>query len=74
LQELRAMTTLTAADLIRQEADLIVSGLALQVQLQEQGLDLLCAEMHALAQMLPGAPHPARSEAETEADFDNMPV
>ena len=64
----------TAADLIRHEADLIQAGLAMQSSLQCQGLELLLAEMCALAQMLPGTPHPARSDAETEADFDNMPV
>jgi hypothetical protein len=68
------MTTLTTADLIRTEADLFASGLKLQANLQGQGLDLLRAEMHALAEMLPGASHAPRTEAETEAEFDNMPV
>lgn len=51
---------------------------------QGVGLNLLLAEMQALAVMMPGAglvPQPPRSpeqiladEAATEADFDNMPV
>ncbi|MCU0825863.1 MAG: hypothetical protein MUE52_00285 [Tabrizicola sp.] len=60
----------TPADLIRQEADLIEAGL----QLQSQGLDLLLAEMRALANVLPGQATPSRSDAEVESDFDNMPV
>lgn len=63
-----------AADMLRHEADLIEAGM----RLQEQGLGLLLAEMQALAGMIPGAAAlhtgPARSDAETEADFDNMPV
>lgn len=59
--------TPTPADPIRQEADLLAD-------LQAQGLEVLRAELIALAALLPGAPHPPRSEAETEADFDNMPV
>lgn len=65
------MKSPTPADLIRQEADLIEAGL----KLQGQGLDLLLAEMRALASMIPGGEasgHP--TEAETEAGFDNMPV
>ena len=66
------MTARDPADLIRQEAELIESGIAFQTR----GLELLLAEMRALAGMLPGvAPVPAPgSEAETEASFDNMPV
>lgn len=43
---------------------------------QAAGLRLLAAEMQALATMLPGmaTPPPAQTEAEIEADFDNMPV
>lgn len=60
----------TPADLLRQEADLIEAG----AKLQEQGLDLLLAEMRALATLLPGyAPAPA-TEDEAERSFDNMPV
>jgi hypothetical protein len=82
------MTGEPVGDLIRHEADLIECGL----RLQRQGLDLLHAEMRALAGILPaGHPPPgsaaaaptkwaagaearARTEAETEACFDNMPV
>jgi hypothetical protein len=59
-------------DLLRQEADLIESGL----NLQSQCLNLLLAEMQALARVIPAAttvPRP-KSDGETEADFDNMPV
>ena len=70
------MTKGTPADLIRQEADLVETGL----KMQSQGLSLLLAEMHALAGMMPGPFAPvagktlAETEAETEAGFDNMPV
>jgi hypothetical protein len=65
------MTRGTPPDLKGQEVDLIESGL----QLQSQGLALLLAEMRALAGLMPGAIVPAaRTEAETEAAFDNMPV
>jgi hypothetical protein len=66
----------TPVDLIRQEADLVETGL----QIQSQGLSLLLAEMQALAGLIPGAVAPAsgktraEAEAETEAGFDNMPV
>jgi hypothetical protein len=65
-------TPLNPADLIRQEAELIEAGLTLQTQ----GMQLLLAEMRALAGLIPGAdviPEPA-SDSETEAGFDNMPV
>jgi hypothetical protein len=64
------MKSPTPADLIRQEADLVEAGL----RLQSQGLDLLLAEMQALASVLPGQAAPARSDADIETDFDNMPV
>jgi hypothetical protein len=70
------MTKGTRADPMRQDADLIETG----VQMQSQGLSLLLAEMQALAGMMPGAFAPAtgktlaEAEAETEAGFDNMPV
>jgi hypothetical protein len=69
------MTTDHAADLVRKEAELIESGMTLQTQ----GLDLLLAEIRALAGILTGtAPASSASEAETEAateaGFDNMPV
>jgi len=48
---------------------------------QVVGLKLLAAEMEALSHMLPGVPgadpqpNPeSRTDAEIEADFDNMPV
>ena len=45
---------------------------------QAVGLQLLAAEMQALSQLMPGmaglAPGHLQSEAEVEADFDNMPV
>jgi len=65
-----------AADMLRQEAELIETGL----QLQSQGLEILLAEMRALARLIPGATPPteaqtaAETDAETEAGFDNMPV
>jgi hypothetical protein len=59
-----------AAELIAREAELLESGL----KLQSQGLDLLLAEMQALATLIPGAPAHHPTEAEIEADFDNMPV
>jgi hypothetical protein len=70
------MTKDASNDLIRKEAELVESGLALQAQ----GLDLLLAEMQALAGLMAlttkpkSAGHEAASEAETEAGFDNMPV
>ncbi|NGM47724.1 hypothetical protein G5B31_19505 [Rhodobacter sp. SGA-6-6] len=42
---------------------------------QQVALSMLLAEMTALSAMIPGLKHPPlRSEAEVEADFDNMPV
>lgn len=43
---------------------------------QAAGLRLLAAEMQALTQVMPGLAGPGHSpsEAEIEADFDNMPV
>lgn len=64
------MTARTPADLIRDEADLLAAGM----ELQHQGLDLLLAEMRALAALLPGEGLQQHSEAEIEAGFDNMPV
>ena len=58
------------ADLLRHEADPINSG----SDLHFRGLDLLVAEMRALAAILPGMATPHKTEAETEAGFDNMPV
>ena len=72
------MTTPVSKTLIEQEADLLETGLALQ----QDGLRLLLAEMSALATLMPGseATPPAdpeaaaRTEAEVEAGFDNMPI
>lgn len=64
------MTARTPADLIRDEADLMAAGL----ELQHQGLDLLLAEMRALAALMPGEPQHEQTEAEIEEGFDNMPV
>jgi len=76
------MTSQHPADLIPQETDLVEAGLTLQ----HQGLQLLFAEMRALAALMPGNPsasaiHPggnhrpdASTDAEIEAGFDNMPV
>jgi hypothetical protein len=68
------MTKATAVDLIRQETELFEAGLAMQTAFQLQGLDLLRAEMMALARLMPGADAPHPTDAETEAAFDNMPV
>lgn len=38
------------------------------------GLDMLLAEMRALAALIPGHESAPRSDSEIEADFDNMPV
>ena len=46
-----------------------------QDQAQQVALSMLLAEMTALSAMIPGLqPQRLRSEAEVEADFDNMPV
>lgn len=44
-----------------------------QAAAAEVGLRVLLAEMQALSLVMPSAYHP-RSDAEIEADFDNMPV
>lgn len=64
------MTARKPADLIRDEADLLVAG----IELQHQGLDLLLAEMRALAALMPGEDSRLPTDAEVEAGFDNMPV
>ena len=66
----RNLKTPTPADLIRDEADLLAAGL----ELQHQGLELLLAEMHALATILPGENSRLPTDAEVEAGFDNMPI
>lgn len=64
------MTARKPADLIRDEADLLAAG----IDLQQQGLELLLAEMRALAAMIPGEEGELRTDAEVEEGFDNMPV
>lgn len=64
------MTAPKPADLIREEAELLAAG----IELQQQGLELLLAEMRALAAMIPGEDSRLPTDAEVEAGFDNMPV
>ncbi len=64
------MTARTPADLIREEAALLATG----IELQQQGLDLLLAEMRALAALMPGEDTRLPTDAEIEAGYDNMPV
>lgn len=59
-----------SADLVRDEADLLSAG----IELQHQGLELLLAEMRALAALLPGEELRLPTDAEVEAGFDNMPI
>lgn len=64
------MTARTPAELIREETELLAAG----IELQHQGLDLLLAEMRALAALMPGEDSRLPTDAEVEAGFDNMPV
>jgi len=64
------MTARKPADLIHDEAELLAAG----IELQQQGLELLLAEMRALAAMMPGDESTPRTDAEVEEGFDNMPV
>ncbi|WP_149586975.1 hypothetical protein [Tabrizicola flagellatus] len=64
------MTARKPADLIREEAELVAAGIAVQ----QQGLELLLAEMRALAALMPGEDSRLPTDAEIEAGFDNMPV
>jgi hypothetical protein len=64
------MTARKPADLIRNEAKLLAAG----IELQHQGLELLLAEMRALAALMPGEDSRLPTDAEVEAGFDNMPV
>lgn len=57
-------------DLVRGEAELLAAGL----ELQHQGLELLLAEMRALAALMPGEDSRLPTDAEVEAGFDNMPI
>jgi hypothetical protein len=63
-------TPLNPADLIREETELLAAGL----ELQQQGLELLLAEMRALANILPVEDSRLPTDAEVEAGFDNMPI
>lgn len=56
--------------LLQLEADVMQAGL----KAQARTLALMLAEMRALAALMPGQARPSRSDAEVEADFDNMPV
>ncbi len=60
----------TAADLVRDEAELITAG----IKMQQQALDVLLVEMRALASLMPGEDSRLPTDAEVEAGFDNMPV
>jgi hypothetical protein len=64
------MTSRKPTDLLREEADLLAVG----IELQQQGLDLLLAEMRALSALIPGESTHLPEDAEVEASFDNMPV
>lgn len=64
------MTARKPADLIRDEAELLAAG----IELQQQGLELLLAEMRALAALMPGEDSRLPTDAEIEAGFDNMPI
>lgn len=58
------------AELAAEMTDVMVAG-------QTAGLRILAAEMQALTQLMPGLAHPAGegpTDAEIEAEFDNMPV
>lgn len=63
-------TTLKPGDLIRDEAEILAAG----IELQHQGLELLLAEMRALAALMPGEDASLPTDAEIEAGFDNMPI
>ncbi len=64
------MTSRNIAEVIHDKTDLLASG----IEWQHQGLDLLLAEMRALAALIPGDTPRLPTEAEIEAGFDNMPV
>lgn len=64
------MTARKPDDADRDEADLVAAGIALQ----QQSLELLLAEMRALATLMPGTETHQPTDAEIEAGFDNMPV
>lgn len=62
--------TIEPSDIVREEAELLEAG----VKLQQEGLQLLLAEMRALAALLPGEDTRLPTDAEVEAGFDNMPI
>jgi hypothetical protein len=64
------MTAKTPKDLIREETELLEAG----IELQQQGLELLLAEMRALSVLIPGQDTRLPTDAEVEAGFDNMPI
>lgn len=68
------MTARRPADPARRDANpqaaLVTSGL----EMQQRGLELLFAEMQALAALLPGTDSRLPTDAEIEAEFDNLPV
>lgn len=64
------MTARSPKSLIREEAELVEAG----IELQQQGLELLLAEMRALAALMPGEDSRLPTDAEVEAGFDNMPI
>lgn len=64
------MTPHQKSEPFRHEAELIEAG----ITIQNQGLRLLLAEMHALAALMPGRADRHPTDAEIEEAFDNMPV
>jgi hypothetical protein len=64
------MIAKTPKDLIREETELLEAG----IELQQQGLELLLAEMRALSELIPGQDTRLPTDAEVEAGFDNMPI
>ena len=57
-------------DRMRGDSGLLAAGIALQ----HQGLELLLAEMRALAALMPGEDSRLPTDAEVEAGVDNMPI
>lgn len=69
-------TTAERLTVAREAAAREITAKVAEGQAQQQvALSLLLAEMTALSAMIPGLhPQALRTEAEVEADFDNMPV
>ncbi len=66
---------MTGKTVTEKEAEVLSAG----IELQNEALALLLAEIHALGEILSGGTThpdetPAETEARVEADFDNMPV